>query len=364
MKIQAATRWGRGVVQLDNGAATLTVMLGGGHIADLRLHGGSAVNPYWVPVWKSREPWEYRPAMASFYGQKLLAAIFGHNLCLGNFGEPSPEEQKAGLGSHGEAPVSRWRVQRRSVTGGLLKFAYGCEMPIAGMRIVRKIISRQNSSIFYVKEAVTNLTRRDLPFTICEHVTFGPPFLEREVTLFDMPATKGHTFPGVFGQPQRLRMNASFEWPAGPGERGVVDLRKMQKGRNSDFSAQLIDPRRDLGWFSAVNPRLGLLVAYAWKRSDFPWVGNWEENFARASAPWKRRSLTRGMEFANGAFPESVRDAVNRGRLFGVPTYAWLPARETVKMGYAIIARTVPAACKGVADIRHCGKGYAIDLKV
>lgn len=364
MKIQSMTQWGRRVVHLDNGAAELTIMLGGGHIADLRLRGGPAVNPFWVPVWKSLEPWRYRPSMAAHYGQKLLAAIFGHNLCLGNFGEPSPEEQKAGLGSHGEAPVARWRVLRRSTAGRMLKFAYGCDMPIAGMSMVRTITSRKNSSIFHVRETITNLARRDLPFTICEHVTFGPPFLEREVTIFDMPATKGHTFPGVFGQPQRLRMNAVFEWPAGPGERGPVDLRKIQRARNSDFSAQLIDPRRDLGWFSAVNPKLGLLVAYVWKRADFPWVGNWEENYARAAAPWNRKSLTRGMEFANGPFPESIREAVNRNRLFGTPTFAWLPARGTVGLNYFIIARSVPGGCKGVADIRRGDDGFAIDLIV
>ena len=197
---------------------------------------------------------------------------------------------------------------------------------------------------------------------MCEHVTFGPPFVQPEVTVFDMPATRGQTFPGVFGSTQRMKMNTTFDWPKGPGESGPIDLRTMRKPRNSDFSTQIIDPRRAMAWFSAVNPKMGLLVAYTWNRADFPWVGNWEENHARSTVPWNRASLTRGMEFSNAPFPEGIREAVSRGKLFGVPTFAWLPALSTVTMNFSVIARRVPLNCRGVADIRATAKGYDIDL--
>jgi hypothetical protein len=339
-------------------------MKGGGHLAGLRLRGGPAVNPYWVPVWRTIEPWAYRPADAKRYGIRLLACISGHNLCLHEFGDPSPEEQRAGLGCHGEAPVARWRALRKRVTRAGLEFVCGCELPIAQMRFERAIAMRRDRRVIRIRETVTNLARRDAPFTMCEHATFGPPFLERGVTVFDMSATRGHTFPGVFSDRPRLKRDTPFLWPEGPGLRGPVDLRLYETRFRSfsDFTTQLMDPRREDAWFSAVNPRLGLLVAYIWRRADFPWLGNWEENAARREAPWAGRSLTRGMEFANTPFPQSLRQAVDRARFQGQPTFRWLPARGHWTTSYSILAETVPAGCRGVGDVRAKGSGFAVDL--
>src|SRR3990172_13136251 len=126
MKIQGRLEKGRKVWDLDNDAVVLTVMEGGGHISGLRLHEGPDLNPFWVPIWKSIEPWRYRQRDAGKYGVQLLAAIRGHNLCLSAFGTPSPEEERAGLGNHGEAPVVRWKPTRKRVAGSQVAFAYGC----------------------------------------------------------------------------------------------------------------------------------------------------------------------------------------------------------------------------------------------
>jgi hypothetical protein len=362
MRITAGLRGGRKIWELDNDALRLTVMAGGGHIAALRLRRGPAVNPFWVPVWQTMDPWRYRRNDAKRYGVKLLAAICGHNLCLSAFGSPSPEEERAGLGNHGEAPVVRWRQRRKSVGAGRLSFTYGCRLPIAQMDFERTIGLRAGSTRIHVREQVRNLARRDVPFTMCEHVTFGPPFLERGVTLFDLPAGRSHTFPAVFGAVQRLKPDSEFRWPQGPGPKGTVDMRTLAaRQKNSDFSAQLIDPRREQAWFSAVNPRQGLLIAYLWRRADFPWVGNWEENGARRAAPWAGTSLTRGMEFGNAPFPLGLRKAVEQGRLFGAPTYAWLPARSTVAMEFDILAQPVAPNCRGVKNIRLTGNRVEIE---
>jgi hypothetical protein len=115
---------------------------------------------------------------------------------------------------------------------------------------------------------------------------------------------------------------------------------------SSDFSAQLMDPRSEQAWFTAVNPRLGLLLTYAWRREDFPWVGNWEENYGRQGKPWAGRSLTRGMEFANTPFPAALRQVVDLGKFCGLPTYRWLPARGRVEVEYAILLRRLPQPCR------------------
>ena len=60
-----------------------------------------------------------------------------------------------------------------------------------------------------------------------------------------------------------------------------------------------------------------------WRRADFPWMGIWEENQPRPAAPWNGGAVTRGMEFGVSPFPETRRQMIERGPLFGdadVPT--------------------------------------------
>jgi hypothetical protein len=365
MKITATVFKGRKAWEMDNGELTLTMTHGGGHIASVRRRGAAQVNPLWVPVWKTIEPWTYHPRHAAKYDSKLLASICGHNLCLGWFGGPSAEEAKAGMVCHGEAPVAHWRLIDKHIGERAMHLTVCCDLPVAQMRFGRTLTTRPGSSIVDVSEQVLNLSKRDVPFTMCEHVTLGPPFLEKGVTVFDMPATKAHTFPGEFSDRQRLKANAAFTWPSGPGADGkAVDLRTIAANcrQSSDFSAQLVDPKRADAWFSAVNPKLGLLIAYIWKRSDFPWIGNWEENFARKSNPWAGQSLTRGMEFANTPFPVGLRKAVTMGQFQGQPAYRWLPAHGRVALRYSIILLAVPKDVKGVAEIRPSDKGFHVDL--
>lgn len=366
MRIGRTLFHGRRAWELDNGEVTLTMLEGGGHIAGLRLRDGPRVNPLWIPAWKTIEPWAYRRRHARRYALRLLAAISGHNPCLGWFGDPSPEEARAGMECHGEAPVARWRLIRRIRSAAALSLTCRCTLPVAQMELTRTLRTRKGSNAVQVREVVRNLSRRDLPFTMCQHVTVGPPFLEKGVTVFDMPATRGHTFPGRFGDSQRLCPDQAFTWPHGPGAAGRrVDLRMIGREfrRSSDFTTQLIDPRRRDAWFSAVNPRQGLLLAYVWRREDYPWVGNWEENFGRQSAPWSGRSLARGMEFANTPFPVGLRRAVEKGRFHGLPTFRWLPARSSAEFRYDILLLWVPEKTRGVADIRRGGRGFEVQLK-
>lgn len=366
MKISQTRFRGRAAWELDNDALRLTMLAGGGHLACLTLRGHGTINPLWSPPWPTHEPWAVSPGAAQRCGSTLLASIAGHNSCLGWFGDPSPEETRAGMGCHGEAPVARWRRVRQQVTHASARLVTACELPVAQLRLTRTVTAPAGASFLHIREEITNRSRRDLPFTMCQHVTLGPPFLEKGVTVIDMPATRGHTFPTVFSKQQRLKLDAAFTWPDGPGAKGErVDLRRIDRRyrRSSDFSTQLIDPRREFGWVSALNPRLGLLVAYIWRRADYPWVGNWEENFARHTAPWNGRTLARGLEFANTPFPVSLQAAVNRGRFQGQPTFRWIPARGKVVTEYTIVLKTAPAKAVGVVDIQPAGGDGDVDWR-
>ena len=361
MQICRTTFRGRAAWEMDNDALRVIVLVGGGHLASIKLRQGPALNPLWVTPWPTREPWTCKPE------SRLLSSIAGHNICLGQFGGPSAAEARAGLGGHGEAPVVRWRRVSQRVTGSTLHFVCAADLPVAQLRITRTFTTRRGERNLRVRDDVQNLSRRDLPYTACQHVTIGPPFLEKGVTTIDMSATRGHTFPGRFSDRQRLKPDTAFTWPNAPGANGKpVDLRTIDPSfrKSSDFSTQLMNPRRaDSAWFSACNPKLGLLLAYHWNRADYPWLGNWEENFARRDAPWSGRSLARGLEFANTPFPEGLRAAVDRGQFQGEPTYRWVPARGTVATEFTILLMPLDSDAQGVADIRSADGMPVVTLR-
>src|SRR5262249_20660741 len=87
--------------------------------------------------------------------------------------------------------------------------------------------------------------------------------------------------------------------------------------------------------FVAFSPTNHVAFAYVWKRADFPWLGIWEENCSRTNPPWNGKTLTRGMEFGVSPMPESRREMIDRGTLFGVPVYRWLPAKSRTSVQYS-----------------------------
>jgi hypothetical protein len=104
-----------------------------------------------------------------------------------------------------------------------------------------------------------------------------------------------------------------------------------------------MDPQRTHAFFVAYSPAHRLSFGYVWKRSDFPWLGMWEENYSRVAAPWNGRILARGMEFGVSPMPETRRQMIDRGALFDVPTYRWIPARTRVAVDYWIVTGRQPS---------------------
>jgi hypothetical protein len=326
---------GRRATTIENDALRLTVLEEGGHIAEV-FHKPSGISPLWIPQWTSIEPSEFDSARHPEFGDgpdaKLLAGIMGHNVCLDVFGGPSAEEADAGLTAHGEASVARYTVAASGpqvLMEAVLAMAALC---------VRRTIALHDHAVRVV-ESVENLTGCDRPVGWTEHVTLGPPFLKHGATQFRSTATRSKVFESAFGIADVLQPAAEFEWPFAPGaDGGRVDLRVYTEvSCSSAYSAHLMDPGKADGYFAAYAPEFKLAFGYVWKRSDFPWMGIWDENRSRAQAPWNSREVTRGMEFGVAPFPETRRQMIDRGRLFGVPTYRWIPARRRVEVEYWII---------------------------
>ena len=329
------------------------VLEGGGHICELSLNTVAGVNPLWIPPWTTIDPGRYSPVKhRRVYGPppdgKLLAGIAGHSLGFDHFGPPSHEETAAGLATHGEAPSTKWRLLRNTVSIEP-KLRYGCTLREAQINFMRTMTLDRKNPVVYCEEQAVNLSRYDRPISWNEHVTFGPPFLECSTTVFDMPGTRAKVCPSGYSERNPLRPDAEFVWPEAPRlDGGSSNLRAMPNERYGHYTAQLLDPNLEVAFISACNPRQHLLVVYAFRRANFPWVGNWEEHNNRTAAPWNGKTLCRGMEFSTTPFAIPRRDTVDQGRLFGEQTYRWLPAKSSLAVRFLILLFEVPEGFAGV----------------
>ena len=127
---------------------------------------------------------------------------------------------------------------------------------------------------------------------------------------------------------------------------GITDVGDLLDGPNRrSFAVAWISskPDREEAFFVAFSPDSKVLFGYRWKRADFPWLGMWEENMSRTQAPWGGKTLTQGMEFGVSPMPESRRKMIERGTLFGMPGYRWLPAKGLATAQYLAFITTANA---------------------
>lgn len=327
---------GRRAVEIGNGDLAVTVLLEGGHIASIvRKSGPSAgLNPLWSPPWPAIEPSRYSAAEHPEYGTSqeapILASIMGHNVCLDTYGAPSPEEAAAGMPIHGEAPLVPYEAE----AGGPREVRFSAVLPLAQLRFERRLLLGESGATVHIHEAIENLSASDRPIAWTQHVTMGPPFLERGRTEFFLTATRSQVIDADFGGV--LKPGAEFAWPLCPTKNGeTADLRRFTDAATSgEFTTHLSDPALAHGAFAAWSPSARLAFGYAWNRAEFPWICRWEENGARKDAPWNGRTLTSAMEFGVSPTIESRRAMVERGSLFGVPAFRWVPAKSRVEASY------------------------------
>ncbi len=314
---------------LEGPKLRVTVMQSGGHIGEIVLKEGRAVNPLWIQSRPTIEPDRFDPVRdGKRYGRgveaRLLSGLLGHNLCFPFWGNPSESEGRAGMTYHGEAGITRWHLASSTPDSATVT----AEFPESRTRFTRIIHVR--GQIAYFDETAENLSAWDRPVGWCEHVTLGPPFLERQVTHIDASASRG-----------RLE-SKEFQWPQGMADK-TIDLREIRASGPVFVNNFLVDPKRQYGFFTAVNPKLGLLFGYIFPRADFHWLNIWESNTPE--------QLTRGMEFSNTPSHGTMKTLVKTPQLWGTPGYEWLDAKSKIRKHYASFSVRMPQIFR-VADVR------------
>lgn len=348
------TYHGRKANALRNDKMEIVVTVEGGHIAAV-TDLDTGINPLWLPPWPSIEPSQYNRAAHPEYGDnaesKLLSGILGHNLCLDVFGGPSDAEAAAGMTVHGEASIEEYEI---TISGDTL--TQKTTLAQSQLRFTRSIRLPGSSRAAFLMETVENLSTWDRPIAWTQHATLGPPFLEKGKTQFRATATKSKVSEQDFtGGQCHMKIGAEFEWPlvlCADGSREDLQV-FTNRPVSGAFSTHLMDPARQEAWFIAWSPTHKLAFGYIWNQRDFPWLGIWEENYSRKQKPWHGETLTRGMEFGVSPFPESRRAMIDRGELFGVPGYKWVPAKQSVTVGYKLFLTPAGSMPENAETLAH-----------
>lgn len=321
---------------MDTPRLRLSILQSGGHIVEMALKEGEAVNPLWVQQRPTIDAEQYDAARhEKLYGggsgARLMSGLGGHNVCFPFWGNPSETEAKAGMTFHGETGVTRWKLIAFTADSMTLS----AELPESLTRFTRIVKVAGQVAVF--ESTGENRSAWDRPVGWCEHVTLGPPFLEKGATRIDASLTRGRNIGDESGQ--------EFAWPTGQAETRI-DLRTVRDVERSAFVNNfLVDPRREYGFFTAV--RKGLLAGYIFPRADFRWLNIWEAN--------NPEMLTRGMEFSNTPTHGTFKALIAAKPLFGTPLYEWLDARAKLVKRFAAFSARVPEGYRGVADVRIAG---------
>jgi hypothetical protein len=354
MQADELTFRGRHAVRLSNGTLELTALLGGGHMAELKLVG-STVNPLWQPHWPTIEPQAYDPLRYPEYGTaegRLLASIAGHVLCLNHYGELSDAELAAQGYEHGEAANLPWQLIDLGTDAAAAWLTYGLELPEAGMRFARTLKLRSGEPIVHFEEEIENLRRSDSPLAYQQHVTLGAPFVQPSVTRLDLSGTRGCTFPRSYGPVDPLKPNRVFTWPNAPGMDSLD--RFPSRPDLCTVCTVAMEPDDGVGFVAVSNPHLGLLLGYVFPSATFSWTALWYENGGSDGLPYEGKELAWGIEFGTCALPVSRMEAVLGGPLLGRNRLGILPARSVLRTSYEAVLVETPSDWQGVSRMtRH-----------
>jgi len=268
----------------------------------------------------------------------------GHFLCLDRWGAPSAAEAAHGMPFHGEAPRIHWVVDRTPDVGaGTVGAGMSATLPLAGLRVSRRIALDEAGTIALVTERVTNTNKMGRIYNLVQHPSIAPPFLN-DGTIVDSNAREGL----VQDQPVPVSRDAAGSWPHVRLETADVDLRRFRAEPSSetqhDVSSFVFADGEVYGWVTASSPAHKLLLGYVWTTADYPWLNIWRYR-------QEGQVAARGLEFGTTGYHQPFPVLVRQGRILDRSTFEFLDADETATRSYVCFLARIPPDFEGVREL-------------
>jgi hypothetical protein len=357
--VDAVTWKDRQAYRLSNAKVELTALLGGGHIADFRLCG-SPINVLWESPWPTIEPKRFSSfEHAALYGEgpvgRFLCGYTGHGLALGYFGMPSSEEALQGLPLHGEAANAEWKIVAAVADHDSATLVMEVPLPVYRLHFRREIYLARDAFNACITEIITNLSGDAVEFQWVQHAAFGEPFFANGVATLFVSGKHGVTWPAGYEGRELLAGDVEFQWPYAPSIDGKpINLSRPFVREGTGFVAGLlVGSDRENAFVAVHNRRQQLVAGYCFNSVLFPWIVLWEENRARACAPWNGRTRVRGVEFGTSPMPLGLAQAREMRRLFDTPVLSSIPASSCLQAQYDLFLHPVPPQWTQIQDVRQ-----------
>lgn len=312
-------------VVLDSGSARLTIDLLGGGIVGFEFKD-APLNPF---------TWEMK-------GGEQEARPRGHFLCLDRWGAPSDAEKANGMPFHGEASKVVWKVAKQSAH----EVEMSAELPMAKLKITRRVRMEQGAAVADVSETVTNLNPLGRIYNWVQHPSIAPPFLD-ESTIVSSNAGLGFPQSGPMPNPEKL----ALPWPMAQSESAKADLRRLGANPNPNVVSFVVDG--ETGWVTAANPAKKLLVGYSWSTKDYPWLNIWRHSE-------NGKPAARGLEFGTTGLHQPFPVLVKKGAMLGRPIYAFLDAGESQTRSYWMFLAHVTESFSGASGVTRVGNKVSV----
>jgi hypothetical protein len=332
---------GREALTIANGKMQLSVLPGGGFIGEVRLTSGRArtdINPMRVPHYPTIDPHTFRYAQhGAAYGTdvqaRLMSGYMGHFTCFPQFGNQPEEFKAADYSQHGEALTVKWQHEASQ------DLVMRAELPRTQYGFRRSIAMLPDETAVTVTETVENLMIADRPLQWVQHVTLGPPFVEKDRMFAD--ASVDRVMLGWGGSATLAA------WPASANEKGVSHDYRVFSGEVGKWLLQ----RQGKNWVTAYHADYNVLLGYIFEAQPNPWLLDWQQNRTNMQKPWDGKVVARGFCWGDSLI-QGAKNAVAQGQNFGVPQYSWIDGRASRSQTYTIFLAEIPAGYRGVADLK------------
>jgi hypothetical protein len=324
------------LVSLENNSTQLTYSLLGGTLVKFQ-DKINKINPF---SWKHPKD--------ELNDNQNVSVLQGQYLSIGRWELPTPGEVKLGMPLSGEPANNWWKFDGKSNTGEL---RMNCDALLDGFSIERHVILSQSDPLIKVREKFTNDFSIGRPCSIVQHLILAAPFFDGQVSL------NSNAFIG-FNQELAFKNPClhEYHWP-----NAFIDTLQISTTNLCNFSSRFkytasLIFSDSIGWITIYSSKLKLLLGYAWKSSEYPWL-HIQNDINYGKPP------IQGISFGTSGMDErfSFEDRITT-TFHNIRNFDFIDAKSSITKTWYCFLITVPIGFERISGISYLNDRLALHI--